>query len=699
MSDAPPRLEDLTVFLLESPAFIPPPSRSASGSAELPRSASIEKLSIRSALLQTFLPRPATAPPAPSEPADDRRFAVPPESFSSTAVRFRHPPHAKPPARLSAFCLPSWVTQALLDGPVDVCFCLTQGDGARLFGSALQLCEPADDACGLDGGAAADGGGASEPLQLRSLVILSPWPTYELYKTLLHTIYSQREALWPPGVPLSPDRTDRPQPSRGVALARLLERTALTLRQSEQELRWLSNHALWLPTPLSPLFKSLRWSGSAVAYLLASLLTDQQILLHSSNPHGLYCATCALKALATPLPYSNVYIPLLPAHLMGRDEAATLLFDCSTPYLIGVETALLASLGGELPAAAVVVDLDRGQIRAAPSAPWLAAAAPPFSTLADELQRCMVAASFKPMRAQAACLRFVVDVLNFETGFLARSAAPADADAIARIRLLHEFAADVTARCEHATLPAVADALPTLRACIDKALGPQISRLCAEAAGSARGWGGGGAGGYLMSEISALMSDDDGAAPAGEPPACAALAHVYASQPFGDWWGQPERDERRFQWLNFRAKGIDLIEYLRENRASLKVLERSLEARLHAIWAEVGGSAAEPAAAAEPAGAGAPRQADEQQQPAKQPDAGMDGRRGAGEPTEAEAASESTGTAAEGAAPAAGASPTAAEAEASDEVAAAEMGTEGPAKAAASASADRSPAAKVSRHG
>ena len=39
--------------------------------------------------------------------------------------------------------------------------------------------------------------------------------------------------------------------------------------------------------------------------------------------------------------------------------------------------------------------------------------------------------------------------------------------------------------------------------------------------------------------------------------------------------------------MEYRSKGVDLIEYLRENHKSMKVLERSLEQRLHAIWAAV----------------------------------------------------------------------------------------------------------------
>ena len=101
-------------------------------------------------------------------------------------------------------------------------------------------------------------------------------------------------------------------------LAELLSRTSEVLSQSGQELRWLTNHPLWLPTSLAPLFSSLLEPGGD--YLLAALLGDRKVLLHSDDPHKLYHATCALKSLISPLTYSHVFIPLLPTHLMSTEE-------------------------------------------------------------------------------------------------------------------------------------------------------------------------------------------------------------------------------------------------------------------------------------------------------------------------------------------------------------------------------------------
>jgi hypothetical protein len=141
-------------------------------------------------------------------------------------------------------------------------------------------------------------------------VLLTPWPTYELSRTMLHFIFSQREWIWPipslhsPSRPLRPHANavladalhfsssdcvpgdepggepsgerahetgggpdgddslpsgDRPASGGPSALGQLLQRAERALTQSGQELAWLTKHPLWLPTPLAPLFKAPRW--------------------------------------------------------------------------------------------------------------------------------------------------------------------------------------------------------------------------------------------------------------------------------------------------------------------------------------------------------------------------------------------------------------------------------------------------------
>ena len=52
--------------------------------------------------------------------------------------------------------------------------------------------------------------------------------------------------------------------------------------------------------------------------------------------------------------------------------------------------------------------------------------------------------------------------------------------------------------------------------------------------------------------------------------------------------------------MEYRAKGIDLIEYVRENRATLATLERSVDERMHAAYASAAPAAAPAAPAARP---------------------------------------------------------------------------------------------------
>lgn len=679
---------DLSVFLLEGPRLPPPPEPEAQqmqAAATTPDTMSITKA------WQSFIMPASAAQPPPRKRLCDRT-AVPPDTLTDEkiSVRFRHPPEAVPPPRLAAFALPAQLYPELLDSPRDVCFCLTQADGKQLHGSALQLCDAEEDG----------------QLVLRSLVLLSKFPVFELWHTMLHTIYSRRESLWPASAPVSPggrcrfptamSATARPEASpppplpspanavhaeppasapapadtaneeagsagagatgdlpRGVGttsasptLSSLLERTADVLQNGEQELEWLTSHPLWLPTPLAPLFKALRWQPAEVAYLIGAILTDQKVLLHSEDAHKLYMSTCALKALITPLEYSAVFIPLLPQHLMSAEEASVLLGDCSTPYLIGCETALLHSLGGGLPCHAAVVDLDAGSVRHAPSTEWFDARRPPFTSLISELQRCMGAGSaFKPLRTQAACLRFVVDLLNIKTGFLALSKAPADADALSRVALLERMADEASCRCQQQHGTTLGDAaLAALKQAMHQSLGAMLAGVCAES--SARHGvpcandpsanpathlaskpssteAVGGVGGVIAQGLAlgdALMGDGSSSSDS-TPSCCGALSHMYAAQPFREWWSDPSvrRSPERLQWLQFRQKRIDLLEFTRENHKSLKVclsrawstlapspshatrhprcqlqvLEQSLEERLHSIWGGDDGDAAE----------------------------------------------------------------------------------------------------------
>jgi hypothetical protein len=87
-----------------------------------------------------------------------------------------------------------------------------------------------------------------------------------------------------------------------------------------------------------------------------------QVLLHSSDPSLLLPAAQALRYLLLPLSHSATFIPYLPHTLMPTSDAATLLNDSTSPYLIGVHTSLLSSLGNAghaISPEVIVADLDK----------------------------------------------------------------------------------------------------------------------------------------------------------------------------------------------------------------------------------------------------------------------------------------------------------------------------------------------------
>ncbi|EOD14738.1 hypothetical protein EMIHUDRAFT_432600 [Emiliania huxleyi CCMP1516] len=210
---------------------------------------------------------------------------------------------------------------------------------------------------------------------------------------------------------------------------------------------------------------------------------------------------------------------------------------------------------------------------------------------------------FRQSGVQVACLRFVVDVLNLGSGFLASSRAPADDAARRQLALLRTFADDVTSRCRAKGLGA--DALASLQRARLQSEGAILADVCDVAlasAGEARAerltadggaWHRGGQDNWAAGLLGDAAPHAGGLAAqlagGGEPaPVCRQLRHVYASQSFRQWWLQPSRTRSpdRLQWMEFRAKGIDLSEYVRENRDSLAVLEQSVSQRIHDLLAK-----------------------------------------------------------------------------------------------------------------
>ena len=564
-----------------------------------------------SAAWQAFISPAAERPPSP---APRRKAAVPAAALADGAVdvAFRCPENAPPPPRLAAFALPSWLTADAFDRPRDVSFMLTHASGEPTYGSALQLCEAADGSSGRadddDGsGAPSGGGGAPRQARLSALVLLSRWPMYELFKTLLHHLHAQRDVLWPVG-------------GGGAALRALLGRASRVLGGCSQELSWLTRHPLWLPTPLAPLFKALRWEAADAAYLLAALLTDQKVILHTHAPPSLFCASCARarssRRWSSPASSSR---SCPPPHVSRRGAHAARLLD-AVPHRRRLDAARRA---GPPPAAAVIVDLDAGVVQRPPQMGWFDARRPPFAALCAELAGCMGGTARRPFRqvaltppASASSSTRSTSGPRLPRGEQGARGRRARARACARRALRRRRAPALRPRW-----PRRGRARGARRAAhvAEGRAGRGVCGGGGGGGGEARGGGGGGGGaarrrvGGGLAEACAVSLADAAPPlrPAADEPVCAALQHVYRSQAFRTWWnaanGPAAAPDRSAQWLQYRAKGLELIEYVRENHATLAQLERSVEERMHAVLA--GEDAAAPAEAPVEAAAEAPVEA------------------------------------------------------------------------------------------
>lgn len=93
-----------------------------------------------------------------------------------------------------------------------------------------------------------------------------------------------------------------------------------------------------------------------VAHLVACLLCEQRVLLHSESM-GLLCAVSeALLSLLFPLCWPHVCVPILPLQLIEY-------LDAPVPYLMGVHTSSLATREGmESFATCVIVHLDLNKV-------------------------------------------------------------------------------------------------------------------------------------------------------------------------------------------------------------------------------------------------------------------------------------------------------------------------------------------------
>ncbi|KAJ1631839.1 hypothetical protein T492DRAFT_993355 [Pavlovales sp. CCMP2436] len=305
-------------------------------------------------------------------------------------------------------------------------FSLTNEDGSRNHCCCLTTLQA--ERFGLHG--LLEGKTAARPL---SIVIFSKWPLFAIHEAFLRQLWVTRNAhRWDTaaGSPL--------HAALGGYVRALEARAESADRVCANGL--LVPHEAQLPAAL----RALRWQHEALAALLVGALTNQKMLVVSSDCALPPALIGTVVALLFPLEYPGVVVPLLPRSL--HPDPATLINDNVAPFLIGVD----AELAGEIAPYAddlLVVDLDTGVVRwpspdpfeawlRAPAAERLVASLRAHADSDDDL-------SAAGLRAGA--LKFVLDVVDLDDGALANSAHPADRTCAAQWRLAGRLIEDLLA--------------------------------------------------------------------------------------------------------------------------------------------------------------------------------------------------------------------------------------------------------------
>lgn len=216
---------------------------------------------------------------------------------------------------------------------------------------------------------------------------------------------------------------------------------------------------------LAPVLHALRWQPEALGALVLCALTNRKALVVSADASLPPALIHLVTELVYPLEYPGVVVPFLPRSL--HPEPGTLINDNVAPFLIGCDAELakeMAPLSDEL----LVVDLDGGGVRYPAPDPydaWLQAPA------AERLVTALRAHAYSPDElsapgVRAACLRFVLDIVDLDDGALPNSAHPADRACAAQWRLLSRLADEVQEAVRHAAAgelePSVLDAQAAL---------------------------------------------------------------------------------------------------------------------------------------------------------------------------------------------------------------------------------------------
>ena len=255
---------------------------------------------------------------------------------------------------------------------------------------------------------------------------------------------------------------------------------AVALRASQHELAFLMGHPLWLPFSLAPLLQALRYSPPLLLDVLLAALLEKHLLITSHDVASLLPVSAALCHLLSPLSFSGVFIPFLPAAL--HPEPETLVNHTPTPFIIGVEAQTLPLLQ-PLSEHVMVLDLDAATLSGPGAAELreLARETPCLQRLERRLVGCCETEGTPELderQVQAALLSFMREILSVAPQQALHTAA-ADGSSIDGLRA-HSFA--VADALSQDTLRTTAD-FPNAEAIAKRVLmcrADALGRICSE---------------------------------------------------------------------------------------------------------------------------------------------------------------------------------------------------------------------------
>lgn len=264
---------------------------------------------------------------------------------------------SKVPENLEAFVYPNDCTvSTLYKSPFFFTIALTDENGRRQFGGVLQVHElmsPEDMARLLN----IPPHSATWPVQwpvfysIKSLLILSHYPYYNLFRETLEVLY--RISLSAAPVPM--ERyiqhviTELPLPPQGkIEVAFTMGDRTLTLWRPPK------NQLPMVDFSLRPLFSTLCVDN--ILLIFGALCTETRICFCSSNSALLGPVTESFLSFLFPFVWQGAYIPVLPYKLID-------ILDAPVPFIVGIDSKYLVdNPPGYRPEKVLYVDLDSDRV-------------------------------------------------------------------------------------------------------------------------------------------------------------------------------------------------------------------------------------------------------------------------------------------------------------------------------------------------